>query len=778
MQIRLRHSARWTRDLAPADRRLWLFWAVGWRVEVRKDPVWDFVIYWKRLAVVSLVLVVGGYLGAVTALHWWWGRQPEARVRWADIALAPVRWEAFRRTRGEVSIAVGLKQLEQGNISGAAFNLRAGLSRSPHNIPARIALARLHMPRPSEAIRLLDTGLELDPDQPDLLRAVFATYELSDAATAALARAKTLLDSARRPALAPEVRRAILIAQASFLAKTARYEEALASLPEADLSDKTVDAVRAVRMRISLLSRLGRHDQARQMLEQARRQQPSEGDVDLELEIAVAAGDESAVLSAVRRMKVERPTQVQPLLAEFEAWHKLKRASRYGEAERQIYAQFGATDRAMQEFGMLLVRLELADTLQRVQVNAQARGLSPFAFEVDQTELALRQGNFAEALRGLQRWEGSLASLDAVQRQVPALIARLARACALGSPETITSLHTHLEKNPALVTPLRCRWVVERLEAAGRYAAAGPVLTLALERFPLSDSLQQQNQSVSLMLAREKPAEQTRPEEKPVEAVPTSAAQALLVLDQQIAAGKYSAASEQLQQWRQARPEWLADAERELAVRELHVELLTQDPWLARFAVRKHLEKYRRGDAAVRLVELAMALRVAGKTSEADIVSSEVAEMRGNLPAVAEALAKLNNGDSSAAAFTSAPSALALIDQALKRKDPENALWLIDRVRRTAPDWLKDVELDLAAREIKGRLAADQRARAYGALRDLVVKPGAPRAAAFRLVRDYIAEGNGDTALALAKEIERLVPGEPAVSVLVREAGAAQGGKH
>jgi len=778
MKIRLRHSTRWTRELAPADRRIWLLWAIGWRVEVRKDPVWDFVVYWKRLAVAALLLMVGGYLGTVTALHWWWGRQPEARVRWVDIALAPVRWDEFRRTRGEVSIAVGLKQLEQGNYSGAAFNLRAGLSRSPRNTAARIALARLHLGRPAEAVRLLETGLALEPEQPELIRALFATYEVSDAGNAALARAKEFLGSDRQAALAPAVRHAIQLAQAAFLAKAGNNEEALNSLPEANLADKSPDGLRAVRMRVSLLSRLGRHEEARQLLERARRQQPSETDVDVELEIASAAGDESAVQSAVRRLKVERPTEVQPLLAEFEAWHKLKRASRCGEAERQIYAQFGASDRAMQEFGMLLVRLEQADTLRRVQMNAQARGLSPFAFEVDQTELALRRGEFDEALRGLQRWEGGLASLDAVQRQVPTLIARLARACAVGSPENAASLLTHLEKNPALVTPLRCRWIVERLEAAGRYSAAGPVLTLALERYPLSDSLQQQNQRVSLVLAREKTAQETRPEQKSADAVPAAAAQALLSLDQDIAAGNYSAASEHVHQWRQARPEWLEEAERELAVRELHVELLTQDPWLARFAVRKHLEKFRRGDAAVRLVELAMALRVAGKKNESEIISSEVAEMRGNMPAVAEALAKLNQGDSSAAAFTSAPAALALIDQALARKDPENALWLIDRMRRSAPEWLKDVELDLATREIKGRLASEQRARAYGALRDIVVKPGAPRAAAFRLVREYLAAGHRDTALALAKEIERLVPGEPAVSVLLREVEAAPADQH
>lgn len=774
MKIRLRHSARWSRDLAPSDRRLWLLWSIGWRVEVRRDPVWDFVVYWRRLAVFTLALTVCGYLGAVTALHWWWGRQPEARVRWIDIALAPVRWDEFRRTRGEVAVAVGLKQLEEGNFAGAVFNLRAGLGRSPRNVPARVALARIMARNPTEAVRVLDAGLALEPNHPEFLRALFAVYEASDARTTALARADQLLDPAAKPPVSPEIKRMAQLVRATVQAKANRFEEALAAMPEIDPASSRTEDVGALRLRITLLSRLERHDEARQLFEACRRATPQDLTWhEVDLEIAVAAGDESAAQSATRRMKVARPGEVQPLLLEYEAWHRLKRPSRSSATENEIYASFGASDRAMQEFGSLLVRLDQLDVLRRVQAKAQARGLSGFAFEVDQTELAIRQGDFAEALRLLGRWEGRMAALDVNQRAVPTLIARLARCCAQGGADQATSLVTHLEKNPVLITPARCQWVVERLEAAGRYNAAGALLTLALARFPLADKLKEQNFRVALVLAREKPATDSSSESKVTDAVPSTGAQALLIIDQDIAAGKYADATEKMHRWKPARPAWWTETERELEVRELHIALLSQDPWLARFAVRKHLERSRRGDVAVRLVELAMTLRVAGKSAESDIVRGEVAELRGNIPAVAEALAKLNSGDATAAAFTSAPAALSLIDQALERRDPENALWLIEKVRRATPEWLKDVELDLATREVRGRLESEQRARAYASLRELVVKSGAPRAAAFRLVRDYISAGKAQLALELAKEIERLVPGEPAVAVLVREAEAA-----
>jgi hypothetical protein len=47
-----------------------------------------------------------------------------------------------------------------------------------------------------------------------------------------------------------------------------------------------------------------------------------------------------------------------------------------------------------------------------------------------------------------------------------------------------------------------------------------------------------------------------------------------------------------------------------------------------------------------------------------------------------------------------------------------------------------------------------------------------PRAAAFKLVRDLIAEGEEGRALVLAREIARQLPGDPAATKLLKEAEA------
>ncbi|WP_415908318.1 hypothetical protein [Oleiharenicola sp. Vm1] len=70
------------------------------------------------------------------------------------------------------------------------------------------------------------------------------------------------------------------------------------------------------------------------------------------------------------------------------------------------------------------------------------------------------------------------------------------------------------------------------------------------------------------------------------------------------------------------------------------------------------------------------------------------------------------------------------------------------------------------------RLALDQRPRALVALKEIVIRPGASRAAAFKLVRQLLAEGQADTALLLAREIARLLPDDKAAATLLREAEA------
>ncbi|HEX7632644.1 MAG TPA: hypothetical protein VF388_10955, partial [Lacunisphaera sp.] len=95
---------------------------------------------------------------------------------------------------------------------------------------------------------------------------------------------------------------------------------------------------------------------------------------------------------------------------------------------------------------------------------------------------------------------------------------------------------------------------------------------------------------------------------------------------------------------------------------------------------------------------------------------------------------------------------------------------LLKQLRDDPPAWLPAATVEVRTREVQVKLGVDQRPLALAALKELVVKSGAPRGAAFKLVRDLLARRENESALLLAREIARLLPGDPAATRLLREA--------
>jgi hypothetical protein len=308
----------------------------------------------------------------------------------------------------------------------------------------------------------------------------------------------------------------------------------------------------------------------------------------------------------------------------------------------------------LQALGALAVELDLPLVLVRAEQEADARRFNPFAYQVHETELALRRGDLDEARRRLARWEGALPELPEQQKEVPELFARVVRAA---TPEGETThraaLNAHVLRCGSRLTPTMFKLIIATLERGGNVTSAAETADAARRFLPLNDALQ---------------AEQARLEER--------------VAQQKMAEARMRAA----------------------------------DP-----------------------------SPTPGMTRD----------------------------DPEASTFDSGAAALAAIDAALARHDATRARRLIQAVRKNAEPWLADVEPALATREFRARHAQGETPSAMIVFRDLVLKPGVSRAAAFRLVREFIAEGNGELALQLAREIVRVVPGERAAVVLLHEAEAA-----
>lgn len=649
MRLHVKFHSSWRRKLAPADRRWWLLRAIGFCVEIQRDPVWDFAIYWKRLALALVVLAVAAYLAGVTALHYWWNREVETRVGWSDIALAPLRWDKFREQRGDRMVALGQAKLEQGRFAEAAFDLQAGLARSPGNLAGRLSLARLWaMMSGARALKVVEDGLALSPHEPQLLAALFDLYALSGAETAARERSAALLAAEVQPPLPADARRVVVNGRAALLVEV-QPAEALALLDPLPRDAASPAGLRSFRLTLLALRKLGREAEASALF--AAMPRDAARDPRSEAELAIAAGNADALETALRRLKASAAHPAEASLFAIRAWHQLKRPILRDAATLEFLRFHGADERTLQGLGALAVELDLPLVLLRAAQEAAERRFNPFAFQVHATELALRRGDIEEARRQLPRWEGVLSELPEAQREIPELFARLVRATAPNSEAHQAALLVHLERGGPRFRPAMFRLVIDTLERAGNLAGATRAAETGTRFFPLHDLLA---------------AEATR----------------------------------------------LAGLEKKAAE--------------ARMAV------------------IAPSARPAPSSDESEDVT-----------------------------FADPAAALGAIDEAIASGRTERALRLIRALRKSAPEWLAETEPALARREFRARRAQGEMPSAMIVFRELALKPGLPRTAAFQLVRELIAEGEGESALQLAREIVRLVPGERAATVLLKEAEAA-----
>lgn len=91
------------------------------------------------------VLAFLGYVAGATVLHSWLERRPFNQVTWVDCFLLPARYDEIKVKRGEAYIQEGLDDFKNKRWRDGAMKLRNGLNRSPHNVAARLELARFYV---------------------------------------------------------------------------------------------------------------------------------------------------------------------------------------------------------------------------------------------------------------------------------------------------------------------------------------------------------------------------------------------------------------------------------------------------------------------------------------------------------------------------------------------------------------------------------------------------------------------------------------------------------
>jgi len=773
VKFTLKLNSSWRLRTARDDRRYWLLRAIAVGKRSEATTEWRVEVFWKRLVATGLALLFTAYLLAVTALFLWWNRQPANQVGWLDLALAPVRWEALRQKRGDTAVAAALERLRERDYAEAYYGLRVGLSRSPGNAKGRLALARLMLGSdPAGATKLLEDGLKHPPLDPELVKMLFNCYALFGAN--ARARATSEQELARTPPWPAEIRGLLAREYATRLIAANDPAAALRVL-EGIASVSGNEAQLVQRVRLLALVAAKKYDEARALLRQSK--PISAYDRGAELELAIATDDTATVESVLRQMRVEDGERPMPYLLAFRVWHRMGRASLRDQAEEAFMLQFGANDAALQQLAATAVELELPATIQRAQQVAVNQRLNPFAFRLHLVEVSLRRGEFDEAFRRMREIEAKIVTLPAAQRFYPEFIERLARACVAGGEQQTPALLTQLGELRGRARPGMYLLAVNVLRRAGFPDSALQIATLGLRTYPYTDELLKRQSELQPIVhaAKESAAQSARPDapQTPT-AVPATAAAALAAIDGALARGEFTVARELLRAIRSAAPAWLASAENDLARREVELALATQDAITARAVTHAYLQRSRPVEDLVRLAEIARAFAAETRTADARWLKEEL-EAVGAGHRVAQLLRAVQLPDDLAPRLATADAFFAEFDAQFEAGQPQEALRLLEQVRKREPAWLAAVRAEVLVREVRGRFAADQRPLALAAFKELVVRAGPSRSAAFKFVRDQLAAGETERAQVLAREVVRLLPDDKAAATLLREAESPAG---
>jgi hypothetical protein len=770
LQLQFKFNPSLSRVLAPGDRRLWLLRSIALRIEQQANPLWRFEIYHRRLLLALAALALAGWLLAISGLFLWLNRQPHNQVGWFDLA-APWRWSGLRAKRGDTAILAAMDELKARDYTSAFYNLKVGLTRAPGNVDGRLLLARMLAGQdPARAVALVEEGLPFAGNDPKMINGLLAIYSLYQMNTRALTVIDQQLQGSR--SLSPETRRLLIRARASFLLELGRPEDAtaaLSSLPASAAASRPGE----VALEVALQLRLGHPAEAQKLLAPVLASPAvAPGAWRQAVEVAVALGDAEGLTTALRHLRAEAPEQPGPYLMAFKAWHQMKRPSLRDSAELDYYRLFRGNDGALQALAAQAVVLDLPEVVDRVQRAAASAKLSQFAFQVHRTELALRRGEIDTATRRLREWENGVDTLKAGQQFHPEFIKRLTRAAFTGTADQVAFLVAHLTAARGLAQLPVYQLAATVLEKAGNPAGAAEVIRAGLQVYPQSDPLliAQQHLAGAVAIASA-PAEKSTPGSLSLIVLPGTSAEARRQLDELMQRDSLGGARDLIRAIRTQKPAWLPDMESDLAARDVEMAYLTLDQIASRTSARAYLSRYRGEPEVLALVGVVQHLSSRGQAAEARLLFDEIKSAGIASAKVQQALRGLSIADEPSTNLTQ-PAVLAALDGQILNQKWAEAERLLRQLHDTPPAWLSGAAIEVRTREVQVRLGLDQRPLALAAFKELVVKTGASRSAAFKLARELTARGETESALVLAREISRLLPGDAAAARLLQETEA------
>lgn len=143
----------------------------------RRAEGWQVQIFWKRLLISFVALILLGWLGIASAAYLFVKyRRGFSEVQFSHILFLPAKWDEYQIARGEFLIKNALLDLKAQNFREAFYGLRLGLIKAPSNKEARLLLSQFYglWRRPDLARITLLEGFAYHKNDPDYLKTLFS----------------------------------------------------------------------------------------------------------------------------------------------------------------------------------------------------------------------------------------------------------------------------------------------------------------------------------------------------------------------------------------------------------------------------------------------------------------------------------------------------------------------------------------------------------------------------------------------------------------------------
>ena len=142
-----------------------------------KSQGWQVQIYWKWLFIWSLALSLSLWIGGASSAYVFVKyNRGFTDVKFTDMLLLPMRWNAYQTARGDFLVKAAQKDLKEQKYSAAFNGLRMGVIKSPTNKEGRLLLAQFYglWRRPDLTRQTLLDGFIYHKNDTDYLKTLFS----------------------------------------------------------------------------------------------------------------------------------------------------------------------------------------------------------------------------------------------------------------------------------------------------------------------------------------------------------------------------------------------------------------------------------------------------------------------------------------------------------------------------------------------------------------------------------------------------------------------------